>query len=1629
MSDLLEEYRSRLRMAMTKLGELESELSAAQRAKVEPIAILGMGCRFPSGASTPEAFFDLLEAGVDAVGEAPVERFPFESIEVDASDPSARAARWGAFLKEDVGLFEASFFGISPREAEKLDPQQRLLLEVAWEALERAGQVPERLFGGRIGVFVGMTTNDYAALNTAAPDMGDLYTVTGNGHCFSAGRLSYTFGFQGPSVAVDTACSSSLVAVHLACQSLRQRESALALAGGVNLMLLHGPTRLLAKTQALSPDGRCRTFDAGANGFVRGEGCGVVVLKRLSDALRDGDPIVATLRGSAVNQDGRSTGLTAPNVLSQQAMLRQALENARVPADAIAYVETHGTGTSLGDPIEFEALRAVLGKPRADGSVCVLGAVKTNVGHLEAAAGMAGLIKAALCLQREAIPRNLHFSVLNPRLSLDGTSFVLPAETLPWKAGAKPRLAGVSAFGISGTNAHVILEEAPRKEAPAQAVSFKEPSCYALPMSAKSPEGLSALARAYREVLSASPAGDAARLHDIAYTASVRRSHHEHRLAVAARSREEVAAALEAFSRGESPAGLFRGKVPREGRPRVVFVFPGQGSQWAGMGRALLEEEPVFRESLEACEPLVRRHGGFSLFDALAAPEETSRLDETEVAQPSLFAIQVALSALWKAWGVAPDALIGHSVGEVAAAHVAGALSLEEAVRLVCLRGRVMQPSAGLGKMAVVALSPEEAARALRGEDDLLSIAALNDPGSVVLSGEPAALDRVVEGLQQKGVYCRSLRGGYAFHSPQMAPSQGELLRALGPMEPRRAAVAMYSTVTGSRIEGEALDASYWARNIREPVQLAAAAAAAIAAGHALFLEVGPHPVLSVNLQQCIAASGKEACHAVPTLRRSQDDRACLSQALAAVYAHGCEVAFERLYPGGGRVVPLPTHPFQGQRYWIEPSGAKPRGQAEASDATSSPLFGLLDAADGAAFAAQLGFAGAFSSEQLDAVNRVLSALRTKAQERRIEVPTREWLYALVWRARPLPTSTRRTAEGRWVVLVDEGGVGDRVADALEAAGGICSRLRLTALVGTGKSEIGAAGPTLGAALAAWWSERLAEKGPVRGVVHLWSLDEAPAEEEGLEVALRRSLDGALSWIQTVASTEQSPPPALWLVSRGAVSVGPDDALAALAQAPLWGLGRVVALEHPEVWGGLVDLGPDSTPDQQAAELCAELVQRDGENQIALRGGQRYVARLSRGAPAATAGAVTLDPEATYLIAGGLDTLGLEMARWMVERGARHLCLVGPREALEVAQTALRGLAAAGAQVAVAHADVAEEAALGRVLDGIAASGRPLRGLVHAAGIHDDGLLLSQSAERFARVMAPKVAGAWSLHRRTRALGLDFFVLFSSIASLLGSAAQGNHAAADAFLDALAHRRRAEGLPALSVNWGPWEEAAGAHAPGHLARLRQALPGMGAIQPAGGLRWLDRLLVEGATQAAVLPIDWSRWIASSSSDAIPPVLAELAEETRSQGARAPEEAGPPALLVRLEQAAPGARRAILAEHVQREVDRVLGMGPSQKAPPQQGFFDLGLDSLMGLELKNRLQRGVGRPLPAMLVFSYPTIEAITDYLAGELLSIDAPAASAMRPTEHAELLEEVEQLSEDEMAAMIDHELSSLLEG
>lgn len=2195
-----------------------------------------MSCRFP-GADSPAAFWKLLLEKRDAITEVPADRWNVDELfDPDAAAAGKMVTRWGGFLGEIAG-FDAEFFGIAPREAQRMDPQQRLLLETTWEAFENAG-VPARSLAGRpVGVFVGIhsMSSDYFWRQAADLHDIDAYTSTGAAHSMAANRLSYLLDLRGPSIAVDTACSSSLVTLHLACQSLRTGECNIAVVAGVNLMLSPEGSVALSKLRAMAPDGRCKTFDASADGFVRGEGCGVVVLRRLDDALEHGDPVMAIIRGSAVNQDGATNGLTAPNGLAQREVVRQALRDANVRPERITLVETHGTGTVLGDPIEIEALSDVLGRRDAAAAPCVLGAVKTNIGHLESAAGIAGLIKVVLCLQHRYIPANLHFRTLNPHLSLESTRFIFPGDGLDWQPqSAEPRLAAVSSFGMGGTNAHVVLEEfvaGERREASDEDEYDAAGTLLTLPLSARTPDALRTVVRQTFEWLDG-PDGRRQVVSDVAYSAGVRRDHYEYRHMFVGRSRGEWHDALERFLKGEPAARRVPSPTLRPW-PGVVFVYSGQGPQWPGMGRQLHATQPVFRDALDRCEAEFRRHAPWSLLEELNRPEETSRLQDTEIAQPAIFAIQYALTELSRAWGITADAVVGHSAGEVAAAWAAGGLRFEDAARLVVHRGRLMECSESHGAMAAVELPAHDLRAEIASFDGQLELAAMNSPTSSVLSGEPDAISRIVATLKDRGVFAKVLGVKYAFHSRQMERLQPELVKILSGLVPADAAIPIASTVTGQIARPGEQDATYWARNMREPVRFAAAVQALAAAGQRVFLELSPHPILGSMLARCT----DQSLIACGTLRRGEEEERAMLQALASLYEAGLPVDFSRFHTKGGKVVPLPVYPWQRTRFWFSASPARSRHESGPAihpllgrrASSALPLFECAMSAAGVPLAAdhrvldravlpaaayiemiraaavaalgsgsyaiaELAIAQAlvlpdegertvqisvspddnggatvriFSRSEADAwtahaaakvraanADQVLastvdlSAVRSRCgrvaaadhyarlADRQLFVgPTFDrleqlwvgdgealgrvrspggaggvdldpvwldaclqalvaaaptsgtyllggidglaiggrpagsvWSYATLepaidggrtisgslrvvdddgscllradgivlrqltqsqdapasepaayhveWRPAPIaataidaaradasPSAPRLAAAVAEVVeplraahnlqeyeellpeleslsvacvieafhelgwrfevgqrtsieelaatlgivpaqrrlfarvcgmLEEEGYLGE-VSGRLEATrcperpsdvrercaalrraypgcrseldlmercgpqlgGVLCGKIDAVQILfpngsfeaverlyrdspysrvdntllqhvvaravadwppdralrileigaGTGGSttyvvralprdrteyvftdvsqlflvrarqrfsdtpsmryeildierspaEQGFAGREFDIVIAAnvlhatadlrrtlahvrqllapeglllllevtrpqrwidltfgltegWWRFTDLDLRPRRALLTppewLSLLDreglELPAaipdpashgSQESILVARAPASTGkknaAIRWliladrsgtaaaladriradggepvimdpgpIAEVARFLATLPPGvlvggaihlraldlivddetsaarvtsdqeqlaveivelgqvlsnvqnarLWIVTRGAQAVasGEPAPRVAVAQASVWGLGRVMALEWPESWGGLIDV--DGDPATIADRVATEVrLAGCGEDQIAWRGTTRYVPRLLK-KDIPQSGAPLWKSDGAYLISGGLGGVGLLVAKELAARGVRHVVLIG-RTAIDepaMAGDAARRLAGVeelrdlGVEVTVEAMDVGDEAAMAAFfhrcgwLSGDArrrhssasdlASLPPLRGVFHAAARVDSVPLLDMTAAAIGDMYQPKIGGAWTLHRLTRDLDLDHFVLFSSTTALLGAAGLAHYAAANCFLDALAHYRHAHALPALSVNWGTWEVMRSFSGE---ERAEVERHGLHPIRAEVALSLLDRARAAGSVQVAIADVDWSVLKPVYEARRPRPFLRELGNADLRPSVRSPR--GGADLRTRLLATAPSARYEIILEAVRRTVVGVLGYAEDRPIDVRQGLFDLGIDSLMSVELRTRLGALAGTVLPAALTFNYPNIEALAVYLldALDLDELSAGAAPAATPvpdgrpfaaTEGPRSIEDTLALLDAEMAAI-----------
>lgn len=1498
----------RLRRALTAIQTLRAQVAALENKKPEPIAIIGLGCRFP-GAENPTAFWQLLDDGVDAISETPPERWDNSHLyHADSATAGKITTRYGGFLT-NVDEFDPHFFRISPREAVNMDPQQRLLLEVCWEALEDAAQSPDKLMGSQTGVFVGIASNDYTELLLQQGEEGiNAFVGVGNAHSVAAGRLSFFLGLQGPSLAVDTACSSSLVTVHLAVQSLRSGECDLALAGGVNLMLTPTVSINHSRAQMLAPDGRCKTFDQAADGFSRAEGCGIVVLKRLSDALAQGDDVLAVIYGSAVNHDGRTTGITVPNGPSQQAVIRRALQDAGVEPYQIGYVEAHGTGTALGDPIELGALTAVFGGREHPLPV---GSVKTNIGHAEAAAGVAGLMKVVLALQNGRIPRHLHCYTPTSRVDWAATPLTVATKPLPWPQTARPRLAGINSFGFGGTNAHLVVGDArePQKFNVSQEVELLAENGLPaiLPLSAKDEEALRVLAGRYAALAIES-------WPDVCVTAATGRSHFAHRLAITAVSAQPQ---LAAFAQGELPDGLTVGVA--QAHPQIAFLFTGQGSQYPGMGRELYQTQPVFRVALDECDKILRPYLKHPLLHILYGDMGDWILDigdlssntqylisNTQYTQPALFALEYALVQLWRSYGIQPDILLGHSVGELVAACVAGVFSLEDGLRLVAGRGRLMGQLPPNGRMLAVA-APEAHIRPylLPGA----GIAAINGPEDVVISGETAVIETIAQTLTTHGIRNTQLDVSHAFHSHLLEPMLAEFRAIAATITYHPPQIEVISNVTGQLATAAIQTADYWVQQARQAVRFAAGMATLRLAGATLLLEIGPKPTL-VGLGRRCWPQKQEGW--LVSLRPSTPDTQQIGRTLAELYVNGASIDWEGVFRGRQhRRLHLPTYPFQRQRYWVD------------------------------------------LPEKVKAVKRPLSSLDYYRVEWQPSVNSRQW------------TVNREQSE-EWLVVGDAAGLAGVVAEQLRGNGRIVSIhphfLPLERLVGV-----------------IFTSENTRQ----------WAKTSAALVE----------------LVQKLAKMPH--PPRLWLLTQGAQAVSGADVTQPFS-ALLWGLGKVIALEHPVLWGGMVDVADVS----QVPMAVGEMLAPSDEDHIAYRQNGRFVARVvtttrPQGQPLA------IKPDVSYLITGGLGALGWQTAVWLAEQGARHLLLVGRRTVQDERITQLQQQ---GVQVHTFAVDVTDEAALTELFRHILATFPPLRGVIHAAGLPGDCLLADLDTATLTQTMAAKVAGSWHLHTLTAHLPLDFFIGYSSMVAVWGGKRQAHYVAANHFMDMLMHYRRGLGLPGLAINWGPLhggmyrqEMTADFAQMGITVTDLNALPGV-----------LTHWLTGETAQVAAVNIEWSRLKPIYELRRKRPLLALL-------GSDKTEEAGKTAVSASFraqwQQTPASEQRPLLQQHIQQLLARILHFPNSRLPHIQHGFFDLGLDSLTAIELQSALNTSLSLDLPTTVAFDFSTIASLTDHLTGLLTnSQHEPAQPVMNEPKTADSLDD---LSDEDIAALLQQRLAN----
>jgi acyl transferase domain-containing protein/surfactin synthase thioesterase subunit/acyl carrier protein len=1782
------------------------------------IAIIGMACRFP-GAQNIATFWENLCQGIESITHFSREELLREGIDPALLD-NPNYVRASPIL-ESFDLFDAAFFEYSAREAEFMDPQQRLLHEVAWEAFEDAGYYPETA-EGPTGVFAsagGVVTSylvAHAGRHSSLPGATGSMQHIGNDKDFLSTRLSYKLNLTGPSLNIQTACSSSLVALHQACRSISSGECRMALVGSASVRIPHKTGYLYKKGDILSPDGHCRAFDVRAEGTVFGSGVAAVLLKDLADAKADRDHVYAIIRGTAINNDGAGkVSYTASSVPAQSMAMVEALALSGVQPDTIGYVECHGTGTAVGDPLEVQALNRAFRAFTSHAGFCAIGSVKTNIGHLEQTAGLAGIIKVALAIQHARIPPSLNYELPNPKIPFSNSPFFVNTKLSAWEGIDGRRRAAVNALGLGGTNAFAVLEAAP--DQPSRETAGTDLPVRILPLSAKDDSALMELASRMKDRLTADSELDLA---DVCWTAVSSRSLMPVRLAVAARTREEIIDRLGLAAEGADGSGIARGKS----KPKpLAFLFTGQGSQYLGMSAHLYRALPQFRRSLDRCDELFRPYLERRLLDVIFAEDgDTGRINETGYSQPALFAVEYALAELWQSLGVAPDAVIGHSVGEFVAACVAGVMSLEDAIKLIGVRARLMQRLPSGGSMASILASEEKIVQVMNAlSAQPLSIAAVNAPHSVVVSGESGAVRAFVKSLKAENIAATQLAVSHAFHSSLMEPILDELELAAQEVQFKAPTVPIVANLTGLLME-DAPTASYWKQHARGAVQFSKGMETLAKLGCKTFLEIGPgNTLLSLGRQSLPSVKGIW----LASLSRRHDELEGFFESVGRFFVEGSAINWKAIL-NAGRRVSLPTYPFRGQSYLLKDNA--PEIGSPARDAEGRhPLLGrpLRSALKVAQFEATYGLAqfpflddhrvyglpvlpttaglevaiaGGMSlldSRDVELKNfvyrealllpeqgfRIVHAIFTPEREGTFlfqilstdetnhsswsshisgtlaartpssesdknlsiqdlvarqtrEIPVDHYYQAIaqlglnygpsfrgirnLWRGEgeavshvripdalaiegfelhpafldaclhiypalveeygdftALPEERRRTflpislehvrfqnrglreawvhavrrpdpegnpdtmtidlrilnSEGRQVAILDglvlkrlapeDLGVGDTgsiegwlyqrswvlrpPSDSVSSSNNSASRWLLFADDQGVAVELAARLEGLAQQFQLVHQDQSQDENArerviddivnntivpghnYRAIVYLWGLNAGPISDVTPVLLARFErliIGGALALVRALARAAQhsNQVPRLWFVTRNSQMATPDAPPAEPLTAMLWGLGRTVAAEHPRFWGGLVDLAVTrGSSEVQTDALLRELWNPDEERQVAIRdAGRRLVARFVR-LPRGTGHKGPLfRQEATYLISGGLGSLGLKVAEWMVDRGARGVVLTSRSGANDKAAETVREFEKKGVRVVVAVCDITKEAEVARILNEIRATMPPLRGVFHCAGMLDDGILDQMDWDRFSAVTVPKVMGSWLLHRGTLGDELDYFVLFSSILSLMGSPGQSNYTAANAFLDALTEHRQAAGLPAVTLNWGPWAESGLATVSGDRGQAIWKARGTRYIPPDGGIEVLEHILRRGVGHAAVTITDWRAFLQQFSGPV--PFYEELGKSVGSAAKRTGSMGDPGIARAQIDAAQGAERRKLIVELMRREAADLLGGGTL--IDPDRPLRELGLDSLMSVGLVNRLEPALGVVVPMAKLLKGPSVEELVDALFPEL---------------------------------------------
>ncbi|MGZ4850068.1 MAG: SDR family NAD(P)-dependent oxidoreductase, partial [Candidatus Bathyarchaeia archaeon] len=1488
------------------------------------IAILGLHCHLPGNSYDPDAFWELLMTGRDGTCNIPHDRWDVDRF----YDPDRTGVEGKMYTKRggfvDLYDFDPTFFDISPREAKMMDPQQRLILEVAWKALENANIVPKSLIGTQTGVYIGVAQSEYGYILSQTNDKIDsgLYLTTGSSVNVISGRLSYVLGLQGPSMSIDTACSSSLVAIHTACQGLRNNDCDLSISGGVNVILSPMGHVSLSKAQALSPDGHCKTFDANADGYSRAEGCGIVILKRLQDAYNDHNMVHAIISGSAVSQDGASSGLTVPNGLAQESLLRKALANAGIEPNEVDYIESHGTGTPLGDPIEVAAIGRVYGINRD--RPLVIGSVKSNIGHTESAAGVTSLIKTVLAMQHECIPANLHVQKINPQIDLESISACIPTKSMPWRHNTKrTRYAGISSFGFSGTISHLILKEA-QKGKQNESVSLPKGIPALITLSAKSDESMEQLARKYQEHLAKHPEQS---VNDIAYTTNVGRSHFaQHRLAVIASNREELKQKI------TNPKLLITPLQSAKKNHKIAFLFTGQGSQYLDMAKALYNAQPVFKETLDQCASILTRYLETPLLDLIFSKEgdnqETMRhkesmLDQTENAQPTLFAIEYALAKLWESWGVTPDYVMGHSVGEYVAATISGVMSLEDGLKMIAVRGKLMQnqPLGVGGMLAITNMDTDQVESMISSyrkehAECTVEIASLNGPRQTVVSGNLEALSDISEMIKGKqGVRSKLLPVSHAFHSRLMEPileEFGQIASTIAYKEPNHKC-SLVSNLTGKQIyvdgsnknEFNEINDQYWKHHVISPVKFADGMQTLRDCGCTIYIEVGANSVLTPLAMQCV----NEDSLWLSSLIRYKPNMQTLLECVGKLYVNGVDINWQQFhapYASLYKKVSLPTYPFQRQRYW-------PNIFATASESTDNDV--------------------------------------------------KNWFYQIDWEPKPLPSSVEAQQlkiGGCWILFTQNAFTCSNLVDRF-VSNSPCTVVTVTP--GDGFQKMSDKSYQINVQERSDYDRLFVEllssnMGSVEGVVHLWTLQNTTCldniQEKDLHDAQNIGSRSLLYILQSMIEKKLSPIPKMCVVTSNVHAVAKEQPIN-ICQTTINGLLRSMRIEYPDFPIKHLDVDRDAIFEDLIYGEVQHMYTETKESEVAYRQDTRYVSQIVQHKGYTPTSDLTFDTNASYLITGGMGGLGLKVCQWLVSKGVKYIILLGRSQPNNVRSLVSELTANTSATIKIVQSDVAEKLQVKALLQDALHTMPPIKGIYHAAGISRLAKIPSETWDAFSSLFHTKLWGLWNIHHATESLriSLDHLVLFSSIASALGGGGQGSYASANSFLDGFTHWRTQKGLKTLAVNWGPWAEVGMASDLKHLSVL-----GLRLMCPKKSIRALEYCLSVPISQMIVCDFT------------VPP----------NQHGGAPKSSDFVQSLVGVDDQT---KHKLLKDLVCRTTMEILEFKDSTGFDESKGFFDLGMDSLLSLELRNKLQGQFGDAitLSSTIAFDFPNIVSLSEQIA------------------------------------------------